>query len=103
MNDTSSRPPHLVLVAGIGGHAISAALDSLRSVTGVVSLVYVSAWANPDLVRTEWTERALRGEFIAVQDLDDAVQATTDLQGRLPVDGVVTYSELLLRPVADIT
>ncbi|MFI2379127.1 acetyl-CoA carboxylase biotin carboxylase subunit family protein [Streptomyces sp. NPDC018964] len=94
--------PHLVLLAGIGGHSPDEALDSLSTVTDTVSVVYVTAWNPPDEVRAEHRRSGLRGEFLAAADLDAAVEAALDLHERLPVDGVVTYSELLLRPQAEI-
>ncbi|MFI9778685.1 acetyl-CoA carboxylase biotin carboxylase subunit family protein [Streptomyces sp. NPDC051956] len=95
--------PHLLLVAGIGGHAPDEALDSLTTVSRTVSVVYVSAWNDPEPVRADWERRSLGGEFVTAPDLDAAVTAALDLHGRLPVDGVVTYSELLLRPQAEIS
>ncbi|MFK4149635.1 acetyl-CoA carboxylase biotin carboxylase subunit family protein [Streptomyces sp. NPDC004065] len=95
--------PHLVLLAGIGGHAPGEALDSLSTVTGTVSVVLVTAWRGPEEVRADYRRRGLDGEFLTAADLDAAVEATLRLHERRPVDGVVTYSELLLRPQAEIT
>ncbi|MEU6807659.1 ATP-grasp domain-containing protein [Streptomyces sp. NPDC046831] len=94
--------PHLLLLAGIGGHAPDEALDSLSTLTGTVSVVYVTAWRSCEQVRADWERRGLRGEFVDAADLDAAVEAAAALHGRLPLHGVVTYSELLLRPQAEI-
>lgn len=94
--------PHLLLLAGIGGHAPHEALDSLATVTDTVSVVYVSAWQPCDEARADWQRRGLHGEFLEAADLDTAVEAATALHTRLPLNGVVTYSELLLRPQAEI-
>lgn len=94
--------PHVLLLAGIGGHAPDEALDSLSTLTEAVSVVYITAWRSSEPVRADWERRGLRGEFLDAPDLDAAVLAATDLHGRLPLDGVVTYSELLLRPQAEI-
>ncbi|MEV5989554.1 ATP-grasp domain-containing protein [Streptomyces sp. NPDC052051] len=94
--------PHLLLLAGIGGHAPEEALDSLSSVTDTISVVYVTAWRPSAPVRAGWERRGLRGEFLDAADLEEAVEAAVALDGRHPLDGVVTYSELLLRPQAEI-
>lgn len=94
--------PHLLLLAGIGGLAPDEAIDSLSTLTDTVSVVYVTAWRPSDPVRASWEERGLRGEFLDAADLPAAVEAAAALHGRLPLDGVVTYSELLLRPQAEI-
>lgn len=93
---------HLLLLAGIGGHAPEDALGSLATLTDTVSVVYVTAWRPSEQVRAEWERRGLRGEFLDAPDLDAAVEAAVALHGRLPLHGVVTYSELLLRPQAEI-
>ncbi|MFE9251277.1 acetyl-CoA carboxylase biotin carboxylase subunit family protein [Streptomyces sp. NPDC007088] len=93
---------HLLLLAGIGGHAPDEALASLSTLTDTVSVVYVSAWRPPDLLRAAWQKRGLRGEFLEAADLGAAVEVAAALHERLPLDGVVTYSELLLRPQAEI-
>jgi len=102
LGEPSRGEPHLLLVAGIGGHSAEEALDSLRHVTGTVSVVYVAAWVGPEAVRADWAGRGLRGEFLAVDGLDEAVEEAVALHERLPLDGVVTYSELLLRPQTEI-
>lgn len=94
--------PHVLLLAGIGGHATGEALDSLSTLTDAVSVVYVTAWRSAEPVRADWERRGLRGEFVEVADLGAAVLAAVALHGRLPLGGVVTYSELLLRPQAEI-
>ncbi|MER6424914.1 ATP-grasp domain-containing protein [Streptomyces sp. NPDC001137] len=94
--------PHLLLLAGIGGHAPDEALASLAGVSDTVSVVYVTAWRPSEQVRADWQRRGLGGEFLDAPDLDAAVEAAVALHGRLPLDGVVTYSELLLRPQAEI-
>jgi biotin carboxylase len=93
---------HLLLLAGTGGLPPAQALDSLSTVTDTVSVVCVTAWHPSDQVRADFEQRGLRGEFLEAADLDAAVRAATGLHGRLPLDGVVTYSELLLRPQAAI-
>jgi biotin carboxylase len=93
---------HLLLLAGIGGHAPAEALDSLATVCDSLSVVYVSAWNPADHTRADYEQRDLGGEFVDAADLDAAVTAAVALHGRRPLDGVVTYSELLLRPQAQI-
>jgi biotin carboxylase len=94
--------PHLLLLAGIGGHAPDEALGSLSTLTDTVSVVYVTAWRSSEQIRADWERRGLRGEFLDAGDLDAAVEAAAALHERLPLHGVVTYSELLLRPQAEI-
>ncbi|MHB9864568.1 ATP-grasp domain-containing protein [Streptomyces sp. YIM S03343] len=94
--------PHLLLLAGIGGHPPDEALDSLSTVTSTISVVFVTAWCGPEKVRADYRRRGLDGEFLTATDLDAAVEAALHLHERRPVDGVVTYSELLLRPQAEI-
>ena len=72
------------------------------TVTDTVSVVYVTAWRPSEGVRADWERRGLHGEFLDAADLDAAVRAAAALHGRLPLHGVVTYSELLLRPQAEI-
>jgi D-alanine-D-alanine ligase-like ATP-grasp enzyme len=102
--ETTSRipasEPHLVLISGIGGHGTDEALDSLSRITPAVSVVHIAAWGDPEPVRADWAARGLRGEFVTAADLDDAVTVGLALHDRQPLDGVVTYSELLLRPQA---
>lgn len=94
--------PHLVLLAGIGGHAPNEALDSLSTLTDTISVVHVTAWRRPEEVCADYRRRGLGGEFLTAADLNASVDAALRLHERLPVDGVVTYSELLLRPQAEI-
>ncbi|MFI5619692.1 acetyl-CoA carboxylase biotin carboxylase subunit family protein [Streptomyces sp. NPDC051567] len=94
--------PHLLLISGIGGHAPGQALDSLSRISRAVSVVHLSAWGDPGPVREDWAARGLDGEFLTAPGLDEAVTAGTALHARRPVAGVVTYSELLLRPQAEL-
>ncbi|MYT26874.1 ATP-grasp domain-containing protein [Streptomyces sp. SID7760] len=94
--------PHLLLISGIGGHPPAAALDSLARIGPAVSVVHIAAWGDPEPVRADWAARGLRGEFLTATDLDDAVTVGLALHGRYPLSGVVTYSELLLRPQAEL-
>lgn len=64
--------------------------------------MYVTAWQPSKEVRADWERRGLHGEFLDAADLDAAVEAAAALHARLPLNGVVTYSELLLRPQAEI-
>ncbi len=98
----STHTPHLLLLAGVGGHTPDDALASLTTITPRVSLLYVEAWAPADRVRTLWQEMTPQGELVIVRDLDDAVAAAVALHRARPIDGVVTYSELLLLPQARI-
>ncbi|WP_069812725.1 ATP-grasp domain-containing protein [Streptomyces sp. TP-A0874] len=97
-------PPHLLLVVGIGGLPAPDALLTCLTVTPRVSVVFVTAWADPAPVRTLWEQRAATGggRFLAVPDLESAVTAGAALDGELPLSGVVTYSEVLLRPQAEL-
>ena len=95
--------PHLVLIVGIGGLQAPEALRAARRVTGRVSVLFVTAWADPAPLRGMWEQGAAAGaEFLEVPDLDTAVDDCVRLNDRLPVDGVVTYSELLIKPQAEI-
>ncbi|MFD7838340.1 acetyl-CoA carboxylase biotin carboxylase subunit family protein [Streptomyces sp. NPDC059761] len=109
MTPRSARPsadsedqPHLLLISGIGGHPPAAALDSLSRLSPAVSVVHIAAWGDPEPVRADWAARGLRGEFLTAADLDDAVAVGLALHGRYALSGVVTYSELLLRPQAEL-
>lgn len=98
-------PPHLVLIVGIGGLPAPDALRSVLTVTPRVSVVFVTAWTDAAPLRALWERlgvAASGGEFLAVPDLDSAVAASVALHERLPVAGVVTYSEILLQPQAGI-
>ena len=109
MTPRSARPsagsedqPHLLLISGIGGHPPAEALDSLSRLSPAVSVVHIAAWGDPEPVRADWAARGLRGEFLTAADLDDAVAVGLALHGRYALSGVVTYSELLLRPQAEL-
>ncbi|GAA4965685.1 hypothetical protein GCM10023238_36670 [Streptomyces heliomycini] len=94
--------PHVLLLAGSAATPLTRPSTPCPRVTDTVSVVYITAWRPSGPVRADWEQRGLRGEFLDVPDLDAAVLAAADLHGRLPLDGVVTYSELLLRPQAEI-
>ncbi|MCX4696579.1 acetyl-CoA carboxylase biotin carboxylase subunit family protein [Streptomyces sp. NBC_01408] len=98
----TTRNPHLLLISGIGGHAPEDALDSLARISTAVSVVHLSAWGDPEPVRADWARRGLEGEFLTAADLDEAVTAGLALHERHALSGVVTYSELLLRPQAEL-
>ncbi|WP_051696524.1 ATP-grasp domain-containing protein [Streptomyces sp. NRRL S-244] len=98
----SEEQPHLLLISGIGGHPPAAALDSLSRLSPAVSVVHIAAWGDPEPVRADWAARGLRGEFLTAADLDDAVAVGLALHGRYALSGIVTYSELLLRPQAEL-
>ncbi|MFF3212606.1 acetyl-CoA carboxylase biotin carboxylase subunit family protein [Streptomyces sp. NPDC002886] len=98
----AAEQPHLLLISGVGGHAPAKALDSLSRISTTVSVVHISAWGDPEPVRADWAARGLSGEFRTAADLDDAVAVGLDLNERLPLSGIVTYSELLLRPQAEL-
>ncbi|MDH6129705.1 ATP-grasp domain-containing protein [Kitasatospora sp. GP82] len=106
MTTTAFEQPHLLLVAGVGGLSAVDALGAARRATPRVSVVFVTAWGPADAVRTAW-EAASSGtagaEFLVADDLDGVVSAALALHQRFPLHGVVTYSELLLRPQAEIT
>lgn len=102
--EPSGSPQHLVLLAGVGGLSAPEALAAAVSVTPRVSVLFVSAWTDSAPLRALWMDEVPGGgEFLEVPDLDSATDACTALHERLPVHGVVTYSELLLRPQAQIT
>ncbi|WP_329383774.1 ATP-grasp domain-containing protein [Streptomyces sp. NBC_01351] len=100
--EATDQPPHLLLISGIGGHAPAKALDSLSRLSPAVSVVHISAWGDPEPVRADWAARGLDGEFLTAADLDGAVTAGLALHARHALSGVVTYSELLLRPQAEL-
>jgi biotin carboxylase len=88
---------HLLLVAGLSGLPGREALAAALRVTPAVSVVFVTGWTDPEPLRS------LTGaEFRTVGNLGEAVTAALDIHRRRPLDGVVTYSERLLRPHAEI-
>jgi biotin carboxylase len=93
---------HLLLVAGLSGLPGREALDAALRVAPVVSVVFVTGWTDPEPLREVWSRRSAGGEFRTVATLGDAVGAATDVHRRRPLDGVLTYSERLLRPHAEI-
>jgi biotin carboxylase len=99
-----SRDPdrHLLLVVGLSGLPAREALAAVLRVTPMVSVVFVTGWVDPEPLRRTWTERSAGGEFRTVGDLDEAVTAALAVHDRQPLAGVVTYSERLLRPHAEI-
>ncbi|GHJ36892.1 acetyl-CoA carboxylase biotin carboxylase subunit family protein [Streptomyces sp. TS71-3] len=100
---TSDPQGHLVLVVGVGGLRPPEALRAVRGVTDRVSVLFVTAWADPAPLREMFKQEAVSdGEFLEVPDFDGAVDACVALHERLPVQGVVTYSEVLLLPHARI-
>lgn len=98
----AAQNAHLLLVAGIGGHSPEEALDSLQTVTSAVSVLHVTAWTSPEPVHSDWSARGLAGEFVTAGDFEEAVEVAAALHERHRIDGVVTYSELLLQPQAAI-
>jgi biotin carboxylase len=94
--------PHMLLLAGVGGYAPAEAIASIRTIGARVSLVYIDAWAPADAVRKVFDVQQPGGELVVVADLEAAVEAAAALHARRPLDGVVTYSELLLLPQAHI-
>lgn len=107
-DDTAAPGPgpdgagHLLLLAGVGGHSPEDALDSLSRLTSRVSVAFVDAWTDATPVEQDWRRRRLAGEFLVASDLDTCVDLVEQAHARTPFDGVVTYSELLLRPQAEI-
>lgn len=100
-NESSS--PHLLLLAGVGGYTPQDALVSLATLTRRVSMLFIDAWVPADRIRAMWEASRLDGDLVIVGTLDEAVEAACALHVRNPLDGVVTYSELLLQPHARIT
>ncbi|MDF3290474.1 ATP-grasp domain-containing protein [Streptomyces silvisoli] len=98
----SEQPLHLLLIAGVGGLSAADALAAARRATPRVSLVFVAAWSPPDAAREAWERAPGGGAFLVADGLDGVVDAAVALHGRVPLHGVVTYSELLLRPQAEI-
>lgn len=94
--------PHLVLIAGVGGLPAPDALAAARRVTPRVSVIFVTAWTTADVVHQAWADAPADTEFLLADDLDGVVDAAIALHGRMPVQGVLTFSELLLRPQAEI-
>lgn len=95
--------PHLLLLAGVGGHTPQEAITSISRLTQKISLIYIDAWAPAQRVTAMWQEAPRQGELIVVSTLEAAVAAALQLHSRQALDGVVTYSELLLLPQAQIT
>jgi biotin carboxylase len=95
-------PPHLLLIVGIGGLPAPDALRTALRVSPRVSVLFVTAWADPAVLREHWERAAgnAGGEFLSVPDLNSAVTAGLTLHEKTPVAGVVTYSEVLLQPQA---
>lgn len=99
---TVDREPHLLLLTGIGGHSPEEALDSLQTVTSAISILHLTAWTSVEPVHDDWSFRGLSGECVTASDFAEALETATDLHQRQRIDGVVTYSELLLQPQAEI-
>ncbi|MDT0610463.1 ATP-grasp domain-containing protein [Streptomyces lancefieldiae] len=99
---TTDGEQHLLLLTGIGGHAPEDALDSLQTVTSTISVLHLTAWTPVDPVRADWSSRGLDGECLIAADFAEAAETVAALHRRRRIDGVVTYSELLLRPQAEI-
>jgi biotin carboxylase len=95
-----SDHPHLLLIIGLSGLPAREALAAALRVTPTVSVAFVTGWVDPEPVRTAWADGSTGGEFRTAQDFGEVVAAAADIHRRLPVDGVVTYSERLVRPHA---
>ena len=95
-----SDDPHLLLIVGLSGLPAREALAAVLRVTPVVSVAFVTGWVDPEPVRQAWADGSTRGEFRTAQDFGEVVAAAADIHRRLPVNGVVTYSERLVRPHA---
>ncbi|ONI77928.1 hypothetical protein ALI144C_31505 [Actinosynnema sp. ALI-1.44] len=93
---------HLLLIVGLSGLAAGQALAAALRVTSTVSVAFVTGWVDPQPVREQWERHSQGGEFRTVDSLDGVVSAAVELHRRRPLDGVVTYSERLLRPHAEI-
>jgi len=98
--DTADR--HLLLVVGLSGLPAREALAAVLRVTRLVSVTFVTGWVDPEPLRRLWAQRSAGGEFRTVSSLDEVVTAAVEVHGRRPLDGVVTYSERLLRPHAEV-
>lgn len=93
---------HVLLVVGLSGLPGPQALAAVLRVTPVVSVTFVTGWVDPEPLRRTWQESASGGEFRTVGSLDEVVTAAVEIHRERPVDGVVTYSERLLRPHAEV-
>lgn len=100
---SESHMPHVLLLAGVGGHTPAEAIASISKVTQKISLIYIDAWAPAARVTAMWQEAPRLGELIVVSNLEAAVAAALALHTRQAIQGVVTYSELLLQPQAQIS
>lgn len=93
---------HLLLLTGLSGLPGREALDAALRATPAVSVVFVTGWTDPEPVRDLWSRRSAGGRFRTTGTLDEAVTAALAVHRERPLDGVLTYSERLLRPHAEI-
>ncbi|MFD0385251.1 hypothetical protein ACFQ2B_32340 [Streptomyces stramineus] len=103
MPQAPSDHPHILILAGAGGLTLDNALGPAATVTGRLSVVYLHAWGPLDVsaVRATWEER-FTGTWRDCADLDEAYRAVREIHGESPLDGIATFSELLIQPQADL-
>ncbi|MEV4439388.1 ATP-grasp domain-containing protein [Streptomyces sp. NPDC049577] len=103
MPNTPADRPHILILAGAGGLPLAGALDSAATVTSRLSVVQVQAWGRVDVsaVRKAWQER-FTGVWRNCPDLQEAYAAAREIHRTYPLDGIATFSELLIQPQADL-
>ncbi|WP_025272528.1 ATP-grasp domain-containing protein [Haloglycomyces albus] len=97
------RGPHLLALAGAGGHPLPGTFDSAEAVTGRLSVVYIHSWGPVDTesMKATWSER-FEGTWTdcgTVEELYEAVRTAHRIE---PLDGIAAFSELLIQPQADL-
>ncbi|RTL13145.1 MAG: ATP-grasp domain-containing protein [Neisseriaceae bacterium] len=96
----STKSQHLLLIAGIGGHTLEEAVPSLLSITNRISILYIDIWKPSKDIQKLWGSLHLDGELIIANSQEEAIAEAYSLNIRIPIDGVITYSELLLKSQA---
>jgi biotin carboxylase len=99
----SKADPHVLVLAGAGGISLDYVLGSARTVTGRLSVVYVHAWTPLDVSRTRaaWQD-GFTGHWHDCATLEEAYDAVRAVHAAEPLDGLTTYSELLIQPQAEL-
>ncbi|MGH3831406.1 MAG: ATP-grasp domain-containing protein [Pseudonocardiaceae bacterium] len=100
---TTNAEPHVLILAGVGGISLDYVLDSARTVTHRLSIVYLHAWAAVDTSKTMAAWRSdFAGTWSDCTTLADLYHAVRAIHAADPLDGITTYSELLIQPHAEL-
>ena len=95
--------PHVLILSGAGGISLDYVLGSAVTVTRRLSVVHIHAWTPVDVSRTKEAWRAgFDGTWHDCATLEDAAVAVRAIHAADPLDGIATYSELLIQPQAEL-